>query len=121
MLKLKKYLFIITSITLLYLVINQACFFVSNIEGKYILHSDGNCHLLPVSSDTLILKKDGLLSSRNFSGNPVYEIKLGFFEKKIKINFNDKKESIILVVERNVFGIFKIKVCMDQNTYYVSY
>lgn len=118
--KLKKKFFISFSIILLYLIINQSCMFIGTIEGKYVLHSDGNCHLLSNDADTLTLKENGLLVSRNFLGNPVYEATLGFFEKEIEITFNDKKESMVLVIERGLLGGIKFRVCMDQNTYYVK-
>ena len=75
------------AIILLYLFMMQSSLFIGDLTGKYVLHSDGNCHFLSSYSDTLVLKKDGSVESRNFRGEATYTVDIGAFEKRIDISY----------------------------------
>ncbi len=102
---------------------NSWIFFFDSLEGQYILHSDGTCHFLSYDTDTLFLKKDGSVISRNFPGNATYKvIETGFLKKQIKIRFNAIYTSGIQImnmpIKRTLFGPTKFVICVDRQTYY---
>ena len=108
-------------IILLYIIVkNKSWVFVGDLEGQYVLYVDGNCHFLPYKTDTLVLKNDGSVISDNFPGNATYTVETNVFEKQINISYNYEKTGMTMPIERTLFCPFKIKVCMDQNTYYVK-
>ncbi len=117
---LKSTVFIILLLAFLYLIINESGLLISNLEGRYVLHSDENCHFLMNDSDTLFLKDDGSLISYNFPGDATYQTETGFFEKKINITFNHGVEGMTLEIERTLFGSIKFRICMDMDEYYIK-
>ena len=108
------------AIILLYLFMMQSSLFIGDLTGKYVLYSDGNCHFLSSYSDTLVLKKDGSVESRNFRGEATYTVDIGAFEKRIDISYYYGKEGMGMPIERNWLGEIKIRVCVDLDTYYLK-
>lgn len=99
--------------------VNDSWAFIGDIKGKYHLENSENCHLLPFNQDTLILEAEGKLTSRNFQGNPRYEIEeVNFIGRKITIYYKNEKASMELLITRTLFGKFKIRTCMDSESYY---
>jgi hypothetical protein len=103
--------------------INDSWAFIGDVKGEYHLESNKNCHLLSFDQDTLILKAEGKLSSKNFQGNPRYEIEeVSFIGRKIRVYHKNEKATMELLVTRTLFGKFKIRTCMNSaEEYYVKH
>lgn len=89
-----------------------------SVVGKYVLEVDGRCHFLPFDSDTLLLNNDGVVLSKNFTGDAKYEVKNNLLEKYIDITSNFGKEGMTMRVEHSLFDETKIVICVNGDTFY---
>ena len=89
-----------------------------SFAGTYYLESDGHCHFLPHERDTLILKEDGTVISKNFEKNATYQVKRNLLDGEMEIIESESASN--LLIQYGIFFDVRLRICADLNTFYVK-